>query len=429
MSILIKNASYVVTQDKKRQILKDADILIENQTIEKIGKNLKEKTEFVVDGKNKIILPGLINLHTHAAMTLFRGFADDMNLHEWLMKKIFPLENKLKEKDIFWGSMLSNIEMIKSGTTSFFDMYFFLDEIAKAVQNTGIRGFLSPTILDKPTLWVKDRLAFTESFIKKWKNKPRIYPSPGPHSIYLCSAETLQKSDEISKKYSTVLNIHLSETKKEVNDSIKKFGKSPVIYLEKLGILSSRMVAAHSVWISEKEMKILTKHKVNVAHCPISNMKLASGLAPVYQMFKAGINVGLGTDSVASNNNLNLFEEMKISILLQKMKYSNAKVMTSQQALDMATINGARALGMESKLGSIEKGKFADLFAVDLTKPHFHPIHDIISNLVYSASGSDVVDTIIDGQLVMENRNMKTVDEMKTIQKFESQVNDLFNRN
>lgn len=428
MSILIKGASYVVTQDKRRKVLKDVDIFIDKKKIQSIGKSVKANSDFVIDGKGKAILPGLINLHTHAAMTLFRGYADDMNLFDWLNKRIWPIEEKLNEEDIFWGSMIANLEMIKSGTTSFLDMYFFMDETAKAVQSSGIRGFLSSPIIDKQFAGDKDRLARAESFIKKWKNTPRVYPSVGPHSIYLCSAETLEKSEDISKKYSTIFNIHLSETEKEVKDSVKKFGSSPAVYLKKLGVLSPRTVAAHSAWLSEKEIKILAQNKSNVAHCPISNLKLATGLAPVYMMKKSGVNVGLGTDSAASNNSLDLFEEVKISALLQKMKYSNSEIITAQDALDMATVNGAIALGMGNRLGSLEKGKLADIITIDLKKPHLSPVHDIISNLVYSANGSDVQDMIVDGEIVMENRNSKTIDEVKILQKFESQVENILGR-
>ena len=429
MSILIKNASYVVTQNKKRQILKDVDIFIENRTIEEIGKKLKEKAEHVINGKDKVVLPGLINLHTHSPMTLFRGFADDMNLHEWLFEKIDPVERKLNEEDVFCGAMLAGLEMIKSGTTSFLDMYFLTDEIAKAVQKTGMRGFLSLPIVESKFLTRhKDRITMAEKFIKKWRGQSRIHPSVGPHSIYLCSGETLQKSEELSKKYSTVLHIHVSETEKEVKDSKRKYGSSPVFYLKRLGVLSPRMIAAHSIWISEQEIKVMAKFGVNVAHCPISNMKLASGLAPVYQMIRNGVNVGLGTDSVASNNNLNLFEEIKISALLQKMKHKNSKIVNAQEVLDMATVNGARALGMKNKLGSVEKGMLADLITIDISKPHLYPVHDIVSHLVYSANGADVNDTVVDGEIVMKDRKIMNVDEMETIHRFESQVQNLFSR-
>ncbi|MBS3055656.1 MAG: amidohydrolase [Candidatus Aenigmarchaeota archaeon] len=428
MSILVKDASYVVTQNKKRQVLKDVDIFVEDNEIREIGKKLKAKAEHVINGKWKVVLPGLVNLHTHAAMTLFRGFADDMDLFEWLNKRIWPIEDKLNEEDVFWGTMLANIEMIKSGTTSFLDMYYFMDEVAKASQKTGMRGFLSIPVTDKEFSGDKDRITRAESFIKKWKNTPRIYPSVGPHSIYLCSAENLQKSDEISKKNSTILNIHLSETEKEVKDSLKKFGKTPVSYMKKLGMLSPRLVTAHSIWVSEKEIQLLAKSGTNVAHCPISNMKLASGLAPIYQMIRHGVNVGLGTDSVASNNNLNLFEEIKISALLQKMKHKDSKIVNAQEALDMGTLNGARALGMKTKLGSVENGMLADLITIDISKPHLYPVHDIVSHLVYSASGSDVNDSIIDGEIVMKDRKIMSVDETETIHKFESQVQNLFSR-
>lgn len=430
MSILIKNASYIVTQNKDRQVLNNYDILIEGNRIAKIQKNINEKVDEIIDGKNKAVLPGLINLHTHSAMTLFRGIADDLDLFEWLEKKIDPLENKMSETDVYYGALVAAIEMIKSGTTSFFDMYFMMDQVAKACKDTGIRGFLSVGLASRNRApeEIEKKIIDCENFIKKWDKDELITPSIGPHSVYTCSPEFLKKLKVLADKYNVLLHIHLSETKKEVEDSKKDFGVLPTEHLDNLKLLSPQLIVAHAIWLTEREMDLLKIYDVKVAHCPISNLKLGSGLAPIHEMRQKGITVGLGSDSVASNNNFDLFEEMKFSALLQKGKYFDSKVISAQEALDMATIGGAKSLQMENKLGSIEEGKLADLILIDLEKPHFTPIHNIISHLVYSATGSDVSTTIINGKVVMKDRKVLTVNENEILRKTQDLVEDLIRR-
>lgn len=358
MSILIKNASYILTQDGNRRILSNYDILIEGNKIVKIGKNLNERADEVIDGSNKAILPGLINLHTHASMTLFRGIADDMELFDWLEKKILPLEAKLTKKDIYYGALVAALEMIKSGTTTFFDMYFMMDEVARACKESGIRGFLSVGISDPEyTVGKVDKVAESENFIKNWLSDELVTPAVGPHSIYTCSAENLIRSKELAEKYNLLLHIHLSETKKEVEDSQKRFGKLPTEYLDELKLLSPKLIVAHAVWLTEKEIDLLKLYNVKVAHCPVSNLKLGSGVAPLYEMVKRALDIGLGTDSVASNNNFDLFEEMKISALLQKGKHFNSKIISAQEALDMATIGGSNALEWKASWDQSKKVK------------------------------------------------------------------------
>ena len=430
MSILIKNASYILTQSRDRDVLNNCDILIEKNRITKIQRGIKEKADETIDAKDKAVLPGLINVHTHSAMTLFRGIADDLDLHEWLEKKIDPLEDKLNENDVYYGALVAAIEMIKSGTTSFFDMYFFMDNVAKACKEIGIRGFLSFGLSDKKhTLEeVEKKISECEEFIKKWQNDGLVTPSIGPHAIYTCSGKFLQQLKNLSEKYNVMIHMHLSETKKEIEDSKKEFRMLPVEYLDSLKLLSPQLVIAHAIWLTEKEMDLLKVYDVKVAHCPISNLKLGSGLASIHEMRKKGITVGLGNDSVASNNNFDLFEEMKFSALLQKGKYFDSKVISAQDALDMATIGGAKCLRMENELGTIEEGKLADLILVDLEKPHLTPIHNIVSHLVYSATGSDVSTTIINGRIVMKDRKVLTMNESEILKKTQETANDLIKR-
>lgn len=424
--ILIKNASFIVTQDPKRNILKNYDILIENSKIKEIKKNIKQKPDQIIDAKNKIVLPGLINLHTHIPMALLRGVGDDMELFEWLKTKIWPLEQKHTKKDFYLASILGCIEMIKFGTTCFNDMYCFADEIAKACKKINMRASLSQVIMEE---YVQDECTpeNTEKFIKKWNNDELIIPGIAPHAVYTCLPQTLKKSKEISDKYNKQLHIHIAETKKEVDDCKKTHKATPAEYLEKLDILNENTVAAHCIWLNDKEILLFSKRKVNVAHCPVSNMKLASGLAPITKMLKNNINVGLGTDSVASNNNLDLFEEMKSAALIQKLNSYDPTIMPAQIVLDMATINGAKALKINT--GSIEKGKLSDIILMDIRKPHLQPVTNIISHLVYSAQGQDVDTTIINGKLIMKNRKILGINENKIFDKAQNILEKLLSKN
>ena len=397
MSVLIKNARIV---DARKVV--EGDIYIEEDRIVEVGNIKNNKHDIVIDGKGKAVIPGLINTHTHAAMVLFRSYADDMPLMEWLEKKIWPLEAKLKPDDIYHGTKLACLEMIKSGTTAFNDMYFEVESIAKAVEEIGMRACISSAFFDFfDEQRLEESLKKVEEDLKKLKNFKNVIPAVGPHAPYTVSLKGLKASMELAENYDALIHFHLAETKGEIEEFKKKNGKGIVEALDEIGFLNSRLIAAHCVWLSESEIELMAERKVNVSHCPTSNMKLCVGNAINYSaMKKSKLNVTLGTDSAASNNNLDMFEEMKFAALLQKYHYSNPTLLNAKEVFEMATINGAKALGIEA--GLIEPGYLADLAIVDLRKPYFTPGHNFIADVVYSANGNcDTV--IIDGKVIMEN--------------------------
>ncbi|MFH1470142.1 MAG: amidohydrolase family protein [Candidatus Micrarchaeota archaeon] len=427
MGVLLKNG-LVVTQNKKRQIQR-LSILVEGNRITRIAKDIEEKAEFVIDCSNKLVMPGLSNTHGHLAMTLFRGYGDDMVLGEWLSKKIWPAEAKLTGDDVYWGSLFACLEMTKSGTTSCADMYFFMERSAEAVSKSGMRGLLCHGMIDLGDSEKADKeLNASVSFISDWHGKGdgRISCSLGPHSIYTCSKDLLEKTVVLSKKKNLKVQLHLAETRKELNDSKKNFGKGPVEYAESLGLLMPNTVLAHCGWLSMSEIRTVAKKGAYVSHNPESNLKLASGIAPVSEMIGEGVSVSLGTDGAASNNSLSLFSSMKTCALIHKANRWDATVVNAQQTLDMATINGAKALGFDS--GSLEEGKLADIITLDLNSPSLNPQHNLISNLVYSENGSSVRDVIIDGKIVMQNRKMLVFDEKFVIEKARKTAGDLVSR-
>ncbi|MEE9223607.1 MAG: amidohydrolase [Thermoplasmata archaeon] len=392
MSILIEN----VLHDGDR-----TNIYLEGSRITDIGP--KVEADETIDGSNHAVLPGLVNTHTHAAMTLFRGYADDMLLQEWLRDKIRPLESKFVPEDIYWGTRLACLEMIKSGTTCFNDMYFHLDQQAKAVEESGIRGVLSEGFVDflQPDL-SEELFKQSTDLIRKVQSMgcDRITPALGPHAIYTVTESSLRRFKEISDEEGLLIHFHLSETQEEVENCKKTHGKSPVGYLKDIGFLGSNLVAAHSVWLDESEIAMLADAHVKVSHNPVSNMKLAVGGALPYKgMLQAGINVSLGTDGTASNNNLDMFESMKFAALLQKFSTNDPTVLPAGEVLGMATAKGAEALRIDA--GVVKVGKLADLILVDLRSPAFNPNHDLTSNLVYSANGSCVDTVICDGKVLM----------------------------
>ncbi len=399
-------------------------MFIQDGEIKQIGKNVKGPADSEIDGKGKIALPGLINAHTHLSMVLFRGFADDMQLQDWLQKKIWPLEAKLNGEACYYGALLGSAEMILSGTTSFVDMYFYMEDVAKAVAESGLRGFLSYGIIDlfdsaKAQMEREKSKKFLD-FVEKLNN-PRVRFALGPHAPYTCSAETLLWAKEFAEKNNAILHIHVAETRKEQADFQKQHGMRVVEYLDKIGALSKNMLAAHCVWLTKSEVGLLGKSGVGVAHCPVSNMKLASGgVAPLPEMFEAGIAVGLGTDGAASNNTLDMFETMKVCALLHKAYRWDATVLKAQNVLDLATIEGARALGVEREIGSLEVGKRADIILVNAKLPNMNPIYGeatIVADLVYSASSANVDTTIVDGNVLMQNRQIGTIDLPQIVEK------------
>jgi len=429
VGILIRNA-LVLTQNDKRQVLKGHDVLIEGSKIAAVGKGLKEKAEHVLDAKGKLVMPGLVNTHNHLAMTLLRGYGDDMRLQEWLEKRIWPREAKLKAGDARAGAMLGCLEMLKSGTTAFADMYFFMEETAHAVEESGIRANLSYGMMDHGKAEKRQaELAKGEKFVKEFNEKAggRIRTSFGPHAIYTCSRELLEKTNELAAKHDVKIQIHLSETRKEVADCLKAHEKRPVDYLESIGVLGKRLIASHCVWLRKEECTLLGKKGVSVSHNPASNMKLAGGGAiPIPELVEAKVNVTLGTDGAASNNSLSMFESMKLCALLQKNARWDPTLAPAQQVLDFATRNGAQALGFNA--GAIEKGWLADVVLLDLSGPNMVPVHNAVSNAVYSASAGNVTDVIVDGKIVVRERKVEAFDEAKVVEAAEKAALDLVSR-
>ncbi|MFQ5887562.1 MAG: amidohydrolase [Candidatus Hydrothermarchaeales archaeon] len=428
MDIVIKNA-LLVTVDEERRVLKDHSIAIENGGIVEISNNIVGETEIKIDGKGKLVMPGLVNAHTHLAMTLFRGTADDVPLMKWLQEEIWPIENNLNGENVRAGSLLGILEMIKSGTTCFNDMYWHLDEVARCVEESGIRAVLSTPLLDVmgPEQGQK-LLKEGEESIKRYRSSERIVPFFGPHAPYTCSEELLLETKDLAEKHQTGMHIHVAETEEEVENSKKDKGARPFEYLDRIGFLDEDVIAAHSVWVSKTEMDIIKNRKTKVCHNPISNMKLGSGVAPVPEFLEKGITVSLGTDGAASNNNLDMFEDMKVCALLHKVHNSNASLVPALNALELATINGARALGLEDKIGSIEVGKRADVLMLDLQGSAMVPMTNPVSHLVYSVQGGNVETVIVDGKILMEDRQMRTLDENQVIEFAREQAKDLFER-
>jgi 5-methylthioadenosine/S-adenosylhomocysteine deaminase len=416
---IIVRGGTVVTMDGSHRVIERGAIAVKNGRIVEVGKiadiDRKYAAREVVNAAGKVVIPGLINGHTHVPMTLFRGIADDLDLQEWLTKYIFPAEAKNVTEDfVRVGARLGLAEMIRSGTTTYCDMYYFEDAVADETFKAGMRGVLGETVIDFPVADNKtydEGLAYSERFINKWKGNALIVPAIAPHAPYTVSEDHLKAARALSDKLSAPIVIHISETKREVDDSVKARGASPVDYLNRIGFLNDRVIAAHMVWASEEELGLLKKLDVGIVHNPQSNMKLASGTAPVPQMLKENLPVGLGTDGAASNNDLNLWEEMDTAAKLHKLISNDPKVVSAEEAFEMATIRGARALHLDKEIGSIEKGKRADLVIVDLDDLNQTPWYNIYSDLVYATKADDVRTVIIEGRVVMRDRRLLTLNE------------------
>lgn len=426
--IIIKNA-YVLTMDPNVGDLKNGTVVIEDGKITEIGKNTKESADTVIDAEGSVVMPGFVNTHTHAAMTLFRGYADDLQLAEWLQQHIWPAEAQLTAEDVYNGSLLACLEMIRSGTTSFADMYFFMDETAKAVEASGLRASLSHGLIE---LWDDEKgetdLREGRRFVRAWQGAAdgRIKTMYGPHAPNTCSEEFLAKVREEASRDGAGIHIHLLETEAELLAMKERYGKCSVHMLEDIGFFGPDVLAAHCVWLSDGDIEILRKRGVNVSHNPVSNMKLASGISPVHKMLDKGVNVSLGTDGCASNNNLDLFEEMKTAALLHKVNTFSPTALPARQVLEMGTVNGAHALDTET--GMLKAGKKADLIIVDMKKPHLTPCFDVPSHLVYSARGSDVRTTIVNGKVLMDNYRVLVLDEQKVMENAQKAAEDLVAR-
>jgi 5-methylthioadenosine/S-adenosylhomocysteine deaminase len=416
----------IVTMDASRNIYNDGAIAISGDTIAAVGPRAEIEASYraaqTIDARGKLILPGFINGHTHVPMTLFRGLHDDVTLNDWLYKYIFPAEKlNVTEDFVRWGTRLAAAEQIRSGITTFADMYYFEDAIAEETKKAGMRGLLGETWIDFPTPDNKDRAAmqsYTEKFLQKWQGDPLIHASVAPHSIYTCSQETLQDSAALARKYHAPILIHVAEMKKELDDSLKNNGATPVQYLERLGILGPDVVAAHCIYVDEADRKILAAHQVGCVHNPSSNMMLASGVAPVPEERAAGIAVGLGTDGPAgSNNDLDLMEEMDLAAKLAKITKMSPLALNAKAVVEMATIDGARAIHMEKEIGSLEKNKKADVIIISLDEPNAVPMYDIYAQLAYALKANDVETVIIGGRTVMQDHRLLTVDEQAAIAK------------
>jgi 5-methylthioadenosine/S-adenosylhomocysteine deaminase len=416
---LIIRGGTVVTMDGSRRVINDGAVAIKGGRIVAVGSTFEIDREFVsrqiINAAGKVVIPGLINGHTHVPMTLFRGIADDLDLQEWLTKYIFPAEAKNVTEDfVRVGTRLGLAEMIRSGTTTYCDMYYFEDAIADETFKAGVRGVLGETVIDFPVADNKtnaEAMAYVERYLNRWKGNALIVPAIAPHAPYTVSADHLKAVRALSDRTGAPIVTHISETKREVDDSIKDKGLSPINYLNGIGFLNNRVIAAHVVWPTDEELVLLERLGVGIVHNPQSNMKLASGVAPVPQMLKRDLPVGLGTDGAASNNDLSLWEEMDTAAKLHKVFAKDPKVVSAQEAFEMATIRGARALHLDKEIGSIETGKRADIVIVDLDDLNQTPFYNIYSDLVYSAKAGDVLTVIIEGRLVMRDRQLLTLDE------------------
>ena len=389
------------------------------------------KADVKVDAKGKIAMPGLINCHTHVPMTLFRGIAEDQPLDTWLKEAIWPLEAKLKPEDVYAGALLGCLEMIKGGVTCFADMYFHEDMVAKAVEESHMRAVLAEGIIESGNKTMGQRMFKTSvDFARRFNGRShgRIRTMLGPHAAYTCSPELLKKVTDEASELNVGVHTHIAESRALFKEVEKKQGLSEVEYLEKIGFLNRNVMAAHCIDLSRSDMKILSERSVNIAHAPVANMKLGLGAAKIHDLLRLGVNVGLGTDGPASNNTIDMFETMKTAALLQKLVHHDPSVLPAYEVLKMATVNGAKALGLEEQVGSLEAGKKADIVIINLLKPHLRPLHNVCASLVYSAHASDVETVIVDGEVLMKNRQMSVLDELVVMEKAERAASSLLSR-
>jgi 5-methylthioadenosine/S-adenosylhomocysteine deaminase len=430
--ILIRNC--VILPMDGGGIIKGGLIATKDGTITYAGKESKApriRADRVVDGRGKVATPGLVNCHTHLAMTLFRGIAEDQPLQRWLKENIWPLEAKLKPRDVYNGALLGCLEMIRSGTTTFADMYFHEDQVAKAVEKAGLRAVLAQGILEAGVPCRGEKmLRESVNFARKYHGYAdgRVTAQLGPHTLYTCSLPLLTRVRQKATDLKLGIHIHLAESKESVDMTKEKQGLTEVQLLEKIGFLGPDVLAAHCIHLTKKEMRIMAEHNVKVSYNPVANMKLAQGTAKIKELMDLGVTVGVGTDGPASNNSLDMFQSMKIAALLQKQYYEDPAVLPARTVLKMATTDGAKALGLGKTVGVLEAGRRADIILVDFKKPHLTPAHDPYANLVYSASGSDVDTVIVDGKILMENRNVQTLDEEEVMRRAQRTALNLLTR-
>lgn len=417
-SQLLLSGRYLLTMEEERPLIKEGALLVEGDSIVALGTSAELLARYPeapqLHSAHGLIMPGLINVHTHAAMALFRGLADDLPLMQWLTEYIFPVEATLTADMVRIGTLLSLCEMIRSGTTSFCDMYLFAGAVAEAVEEAGMRAWLGEAIYDFPSPSygeLENGLALSQELILRYRKHPLISMTAVAHAVYTCSPSLLKRVADMARKENLRLAIHLAENEEEDRSCRERYGLSPVQHLEQLGILGPNLVAAHCVMLDEEEIALLARRGVKVAHCPQSNMKLGSGIAPADTLLAAGVCVGLGTDGSASNNTVDMFAEMNSMAKIHKARRRDPLPVTAQQALHCATLGGATVLGAEQAIGSLAVGKKADCIVIDLNQPHLTPLYNPVSHLVYAVKGSDVVHSMVNGRLLMQNRKLLSLDE------------------
>jgi 5-methylthioadenosine/S-adenosylhomocysteine deaminase len=418
VDLVVRNGT-LVTMDPGRRVIEGGAVAIDAGAIVAVGPAAEiakgYRARATVDARGGLVIPGLVNTHTHAPMVLFRGIADDLKLMDWLQKFIFPAEKQnVTAAFVTAGTRLAALEMIRSGTTTFADMYYFEEQVALAAKEAGLRTVAGETLIEFPApdnATTKDGLAYAEKFLARFQGDPLVTAAVAPHSTYLASPETIRAARALADRYGAPLLIHLSESSDEQRQVRERYGKTPTEHLRDLGFLRKGVVGAHGVWLTPSDRAILKAADAGVAHCPQSNMKIASGAAPVADMLKDGLRLGLGTDGAASNNDLDMFDEMLSAALLAKHTSGDPTVAPAAAVLEMATLGGARALGMEDRIGSLEVGKRADVVVVGVDRAGMRPVYDPVSHLVYVAKGADVSDVVIEGRVVMRNRRVLTLSE------------------
>jgi 5-methylthioadenosine/S-adenosylhomocysteine deaminase len=420
---LVVTGGTVLTENDTREVFAPGAVAINGTDIVDVGTAADIGSRYTaaqtIDVRDQVVLPGLINTHTHAPMVMFRGLADDLALMDWLQKYIFPAEAKTVSPEfVRTGTRLAALEMIQSGTTTYTDMYYFEEEIAKTTREAGLRGVLGETIIQFPVADAKtpaEALVRAETYIKAFQNDPLITPAVAPHAMYTLDKATLVASAELGRKYNVPVLIHVAETQDEVKTAREQYQATPVGFLESIGFFGPRTVAAHGVWVNDDDIAILKRRNVGVSHNPESNMKLASGTAPVLKYLAAGVTLSLGTDGAASNNDLDMFEAMRQASFLAKLSSGNPTAVPAQVALDLATIGGARTLGLDKTIGSLEKGKRADLITVSMNSARQTPMYDAVSHVVYVTRGDDVRNTIVNGKVLMRDRKVTTLNEAEVL--------------
>jgi 5-methylthioadenosine/S-adenosylhomocysteine deaminase len=424
---LIIAGGTVVTMDAGKRVIQDGAVAVRGDSIAAVGARADIESRFeaarTVDARGMLVMPGLINGHAHAAMSLFRGMADDLALDDWLHKYIFPAEARNVTPDfVTWGTRLGVLEMLRGGITTYADMYYFEDAVARATKEAGMRGVLGETIIDFPAPDNKtaaQAFAYTQEYVDRWKGDPLITPAIAPHSIYTCSEKTLEQAARFARRNGVPILMHIAEAPFELEQSREKHGATPVGYLERIGVLGPDVVGAHCVWVDAADIAALVHFSVGCINNPSSNMKTAAGVMPVPEMLAAGEAIGLATDGAASNNDLDMFEEMDLAAKLQKIARMDPRALPAEQVVEMATIGGARAIHLEKQIGSLETGKKADVILVDTRAPHATPMYNVYSELVYALKASDVETVLIGGKVVMDDRRMLTLDEPAILAKAE----------